>query len=353
MFGLLRTILAINVVAYHILKVPAIGPYAVYSFFILSGFLMTMIMQTTYGYTFFGFKNYISNRLLRLFPIYWILMLVTFLMLYFIGSEIAQEFHHSLRIPSSWQELIANTLMIFPGLMEYPTRLLPATWALTIELFFYLLIGLGISKNRNITLVWFISSIIYMGLLMYFTKAIAYDYGSLLTASLPFSLGAFIYHYKQSLYSLLNKYIPLKITLPLFVVNLALSAFLPIFGPEIFNWKIGFIFETLNIIFTTCLILQLEKIKAKKDWVDFDKKIGDYSYPIYIFHWSAAFIIFWLLTVQGIQLSTANNNIVLFVGAMLISYVIGTFVNTLNGRYIEILRNKNRMRKNNIGLTRA
>jgi peptidoglycan/LPS O-acetylase OafA/YrhL len=351
MFGLLRTILAINVVAYHILKIPAIGPYAVYSFFILSGFLMTMIMQKTYGYTLLGFKNYASNRLLRLYPIYWILMLVTLIIIYIVGNDIAQEFHHSLKFPSTWQEFLANTLMIFPGLMEYPTRVLPATWALTIELFFYLLIGLGISRNRNVTLCWFIASISYMVFLMYSTKAIAYDYGSLLTASLPFSLGAFIYHYRQSLYSLLKSYIPLKVSLPLFIVNLVLSISLPILWPDSFSWKMSFIFETLNILLTACLILQLKNIKTNKKWMRLDKKIGDYSYPIYIFHWTAALIVFWLLTAQNIQISKLNNDIVIFLGALAISYLIGSFANQFNDKYIEKLRKKNRVLKSNGSLT--
>ncbi len=351
MFGLLRTILAINVVAYHLLKVPAIGPYAVYSFFILSGFLMTMVMQKTYGYTFLGFKSYASNRFLRLFPIYWLLMFITLLIIYFTGNNIAQEFHYSLRIPVTWQEYLANILMVFPELMEYPTRVLPATWALTIELFFYLLIGLGISKNRKITLLWFISSISYMAFIMYSTKAIAYDYGSLLTASFPFSLGAFIYHYKKSLYYLLEKYIPLKVSLSLFVLNLALSVFLPTFESDYFNWKVGFIFESLNITLTACLILQLESIKTNKKWKAWDKKIGDYSYPIYIFHWSAAFVVFWFISVQNIQLSKDNSNIVIFIGAVLVSYIVGLLVNKFNDKYIEKLRKKNRTTNDGRGLT--
>ncbi|NQY86755.1 MAG: acyltransferase [Colwellia sp.] len=352
MFGLLRTILAINVVAYHILKVPAIGPYAVYSFFILSGFLMTMIMQKTYGYTLFGFKNYTSNRLLRLYPIYWILMIVTLLVIYSIGNDITQKFHPNLRIPTTWKEFLANTLMIFPGLMEYPTRILPATWALTIELFFYLLIGLGISKNRKITLVWFISSIIFTFYMMFSTKAFAYDYSNLLTASLPFSLGAFIYHYREVLFSLLKRSFPLKISLPLFILNLVVSLSLPLLENDSLVWKLDFFFATLNIALTACLILQLQNIKTNKKWMKLDKKIGDYSYPIYIFHWSAALIVFWLLTVQNIQISKPNNDIVIFLGALVISYIIGSFVNKFNDKYIERLRKKNRTVKDAGSLTK-
>ena len=71
MFGIWRTLLAIEVVAYHILPLPLIGRYAVFSFFVLSGFLMTEIMQRAYGYTPGGSVRYLANRALRLLPSYW------------------------------------------------------------------------------------------------------------------------------------------------------------------------------------------------------------------------------------------------------------------------------------------
>ena len=52
--GIYRFLLALNVVIFHLLDVPAIGPFAVFSFFVLSGFLMTLIMKETYGYSLSG-----------------------------------------------------------------------------------------------------------------------------------------------------------------------------------------------------------------------------------------------------------------------------------------------------------
>ena len=50
--------------------------------------------------------------------------------------------------PSSW---IANLFMVYPNFepVLYPIRLAPTTWALTIELAFYLAIGLGFSKSKK------------------------------------------------------------------------------------------------------------------------------------------------------------------------------------------------------------
>ena len=65
MFGVFRLILAFNVVAFHIAGIPTIGRYAVYSFFILSGFLMATIMHKTYGYDVQGLKKYALNVTVR------------------------------------------------------------------------------------------------------------------------------------------------------------------------------------------------------------------------------------------------------------------------------------------------
>ena len=51
MLGSFRFILALLVVTQHLLLIPSVGHFAVHGFFILSGFLMTLVMSDTYGYT--------------------------------------------------------------------------------------------------------------------------------------------------------------------------------------------------------------------------------------------------------------------------------------------------------------
>ena len=77
MFGILRTLLAINVVLLHIFNVPKLGNYSVSFFFVLSGFLMTLIMNKTYGFTSSGVVFFWKNRILRLYPVYLVLLSIT------------------------------------------------------------------------------------------------------------------------------------------------------------------------------------------------------------------------------------------------------------------------------------
>ena len=63
MFGTYRTLLAVMVVFLHIGGVPVLGGYAVFGFYILSGYLMTFIMQNNYGYDRSGLAKYALNGL--------------------------------------------------------------------------------------------------------------------------------------------------------------------------------------------------------------------------------------------------------------------------------------------------
>jgi peptidoglycan/LPS O-acetylase OafA/YrhL len=57
MFGALRTIWASMVVFGHIFWLSDFGRFAVFGFYILSGYLMTYVMHQSYGYNLAGVKN--------------------------------------------------------------------------------------------------------------------------------------------------------------------------------------------------------------------------------------------------------------------------------------------------------
>ena len=72
MFGVLRTTLALMVMAFHLFAgIAPLGKYAVFGFYVISGYLMTLVMNDTYGHTWSGRYAFALNRLLRLYPQYW------------------------------------------------------------------------------------------------------------------------------------------------------------------------------------------------------------------------------------------------------------------------------------------
>jgi len=84
MFGTYRTLLALMVVALHLGGL-SMGGYAVFGFYVLSGYLMTLIMQNNYGYSALGFYKYALNRFLRIYPIYWVSIVFSAILVWYFG----------------------------------------------------------------------------------------------------------------------------------------------------------------------------------------------------------------------------------------------------------------------------
>lgn len=195
MFGLFRTCLALLVVVGHLHGPFELGTYAVFGFYILSGYLMTTIMHESYGYSFSGKVKFAINRFLRIFPTYWTAILISILFLFLFGNKIT-NFKDTIYLPNNLEEWTRNIFLIFtPSSMP---RLSPATWALTVEVFYYALICIGISKYPRRTIYWLgLSSVYTILLLLENPSNWTARYFPIPAASLPFSIGASIYHYKS------------------------------------------------------------------------------------------------------------------------------------------------------------
>ncbi|MEP3929140.1 acyltransferase family protein, partial [Rhodopirellula bahusiensis] len=199
MFGCYRTYLALMVFWGHLLQLSGLGQYAVFGFYALSGYLMTTIMSRSYGYTRQGRTRYLINRFLRIYPVWWSSLTIAVIVLAIVGKERATMFHSSMYLPSDFTGWLQNISLVFPSMkpIDCSPRISPSIWALTVELFFYGLICLGISKTRRATWLWFLLSCGYV-LYTYWAEL---DFGSryfpILAASLPFSIGSLIHHYPK------------------------------------------------------------------------------------------------------------------------------------------------------------
>lgn len=332
MFGLFRFVLAVNVVIYHVLDIPAIGPYAVYSFFVLSGFLMTMIMQATYGYSFQGFKSYAINRFLRLYPVYWALLLVIVIVILFIGESFSAVFHSKMVIPNEPISWMANLFMVYPNFEPgtYPIRLAPATWALTIELFFYLAIGLGLSKTKKLTTVWFLLSLSWVLWTNFSNSEWGIGYGDIIVASLPFSLGALIFHYRPTYARIIDKVgaVPILIV---FIMNILIVTSSHYVWTDKF-WFFNAMGTWVNLICSGLVIVLLLEYGRAYLSKPLDRFLGDLSYPIYIFHWTGASFAAWLL-------HSDKEKVLIFFLGLTITILVSIIVNKTVNDNVEKLRN--------------
>lgn len=81
--GLIRLLLAVAVVVYHSYylfgeKMTG-GIVAVQAFYIISGFYMAMILNEKYTERKGSWKLFITNRFLRLYPVYWVVLIIAIL----------------------------------------------------------------------------------------------------------------------------------------------------------------------------------------------------------------------------------------------------------------------------------
>lgn len=191
MFGLYRTILALMVVLLHIGGIPWLGGYAVFGFYILSGYLMTLIMHSHYAYNMGGMLRYALNRALRIYPMYWMACFMTLALIFWLGESRTAVYHQAMVYPVAATDVFKNLFLLFPTLDT--VRLTPPAWALTVELCFYALIGLGLSRYKALSCWWLAISAVY--------HLIAWIWGmdryfSVFAASLPFAMGAVLFHYR-------------------------------------------------------------------------------------------------------------------------------------------------------------
>lgn len=92
MLGMLRFFLAISVVATHLSEGRLFfhywGAFAVFGFYLISGYLITRVLNDTYKFDFYTFA---SNRFLRLFPIYYFVAALTLAVILLVPG--AKEYH--------------------------------------------------------------------------------------------------------------------------------------------------------------------------------------------------------------------------------------------------------------------
>jgi len=297
MFGTYRALLALMVVALHLGGLDAIGAYAVFGFYILSGYLMTFIMQKNYGYSLSGISRYAINRFLKIYPIYWGSIVLSVILIIFLGETFSSAYHNSIYYPRNIIESIRNILLFFPH-MESP-RLTPPAWALTVEIFFYILIGAGLSKSKKYVLCWLIMSMIYHAIVIF--KGLGWDkkYFVIPAASLPFATGAFIYYFRD------------KILRQIKIICGKTAKYLPliIFCAILLNWYVGYlsgylrgVFFYTNYFLCSLMIVVLSERKTlpfitKK----FDRWMGDMSYPVYLIHYQVGLVVVYILGMIGLE----------------------------------------------------
>lgn len=302
--GLLRTILAVAVVIVHSSGIFGYnvvgGMVAVQSFYIISGFYMSLILNEKYTdrYLFY------TNRILRLYPIYLVVVLLTLIISYADPSNKGDWnslFYYSkyygqmglftlIWLVFSNLALIGQDVVMFLGLdtttgamffttdfhktdpMLWKFLLLPQAWTLSIEITFYLLAPWIVKRNVKLLIVLLVLSLglrlfIYEGLGL---KQDPWNYRFFPMELALFLMGAIAY----------KLYVRIKSMPP---ERLFLVALFVLFITLVFQFiPIRFIMKQWIYYFVVMFSLPYLFIYSKNSRID--RRIGELSYGIYISH---------------------------------------------------------------------
>jgi peptidoglycan/LPS O-acetylase OafA/YrhL len=186
--GFLRLTLALSVAGFHLSPqvFPDAGRQAVAGFFCISGFLVTKIARETYSDRPI---EYLLNRLLRIFPLYWsCLLVVTLIVILLPAAALHPLLNLSIERDFPWW---INQIMIF-NLAPSAGKIIGQSWSLEVELYFYLYIGLATYRSLPLTIFSFIFFMSY-ALLAYWHLVSAPFYWVPLTTGFLFYGGSLAY----------------------------------------------------------------------------------------------------------------------------------------------------------------
>ncbi len=307
--GTLRLILAIAVVIFHSSSIFGIesvgGQIAVQAFYIISGFYMALILNEKYIGLNNSYKLFITNRFLRLYPIYWTVLIITILsstvsLLLTNGENSGAlysylKYYDSLSLGSFIFIIVTNIIIFFQDVVLflgidttsghlfftsnfgntnpplYSFYFVPQAWTIGVELTFYL-IAPFIARRRLkiIFLLIFLSLLLRLILIQNGLKYDPWSYRFFPTEMVFFLLGIVSYKiYNKMRAAKINK-------LFLNIIFIVILSFTLLYNFITIPGKYFLFF----LLFFLCLPFIFILTKKWK----FDTYIGEWSYPIYISH---------------------------------------------------------------------
>lgn len=300
MLGVMRFFLASCVVAFHLTaSINYLGQFSVNCFYVISGFLITLILNKTYNFEGIRFA---INRFLRLFPTYYFFIPIGLIIILLMPH--ANEFHVSWTGKFLSGDGFANAF-IFPWALvgerhdpnpfgiffgAYPFlvdgsrfRIITSSWSVGVELICYFFLWLVIARNWVISLGAVFLLSVYHAYVFYTTGSQSAVYVSVIAALLPFSIGALGFFFYERIakprgwlsFSSTTQYLLLLASIAVFFLNWIY------FNKDQSNGWHPMHYYINNVIAVVIVILLVDsKPKGKIGYIS--KLFGDMSYPLFL-----------------------------------------------------------------------
>lgn len=315
--GTIRLLLAVSVLITHSAAVFGIkflnGDMAVTNFFVISGFLMAMVLDKAYG----AVAPFYLNRVLRVYPAYLAALLFSIVVFFLYRQSVhspwdtLKEFHGAgsavafcvvTNLTILGQDIaryvsVNENGMIFPNFQSGPgggafrCMFVPQGWTLSLEIWFYVLVPF-IRHARTVVLAFVAVGLFFID---YKLSNILRQMDTLAffpTTFRFFLLGMLAYRgYKFGRTWLDNPPGIAPLRCCIVILGMLASVSLVVWGRDLSVWVDGMkVLDPFvrNSAYYTLFALSLPFAFVAGNWLKMDELIGEFSYPIYLFHYPIA-----------------------------------------------------------------
>lgn len=302
MFGTYRLILALLVLLKHFKSTEVFSGLAVWGFFLLSGFLITGILNTRYGQHRDGLIEFGINRALRLLPTYWMSVVLALASIAAFGSIVdPRAINGAFAFPQSAWEWIPAVFILggsVLGLGRVENSPSPSAWAVEVEIFLYVISVWWLSRSTTTARRTTLACLMLFPLLWAASKwllreghaelAGSLTYSFVPAALLPYAAGAWLWHLRD------------RIELPSRIgPQLAIAAVgLAVCGAIVSRVSVTLAFLLSVPVFAYATLL-LSRLSAGNGSRAVDTFFGHMSYPVYLMHWVGNYLALALAAMAG------------------------------------------------------
>jgi peptidoglycan/LPS O-acetylase OafA/YrhL len=350
--GILRLLLALSVVAQHCNGIFGLqlvgGQLAVQSFYLISGFYMSLILNEKYIGTDNSYRLFVTNRFLKIYPIYWTVLLLAIavnISLWVIGrTENAFIIQNYLDLPFhlgtfiyflfSQIGLFTQDIALFAGLNNstgalffttnfasskppvYSFLFIPQAWTLGVELMFYLIAPFLLRRR-----VKWILAVILISLAVRFVTFYLLDlhndpwtYRFFPSEIAFFFSGSLAYR----IYKKAEPFSFIRVCAPYVLACVVIATIgydaIPKIEGHLFSFTTNQLLYFIMIFLSVPILFN--RFKSNK----LDIKTGEFSYPVYVCH------IFVAIICYSTQIPILQKGETIMAGSLVFALILNRFI---------------------------